>query len=398
MKKILLLLSCFLTAFASFAQDHPIPQRSLLIEADTFPVVFTQVAMVDTVALLADIQHLQDFGTRNCIKPGGVQAQNWISDRMQSLGLSVELQNFPMGGYDASDNVIGTLTGWVNPDEYVVIGGHYDSYAWGDQEPGADDNATGTAGVLEAARILGQYKFERSIVFCAFSGEEYGLYGSEAYAARAQQQGMNILGYFNIDMSGYNAPGETIHTDMIAPASATELSDFYKAVSAIYLPGFPVLDATVIPGGSDHMSFNNHGYMGIFPCEEDQSYSPFIHTADDLVGASVNSLLKVQKFTQASLASVATLAIPYDPVGQSELRDASPVARIYPLPAGDRVTIGLDRTGPARVEIFDLAGQKIMTSVMDGRITLDISGLKPGSYPVRITGRDFSLGRMMMVK
>ncbi|HNY02906.1 MAG TPA: hypothetical protein PKG48_09985, partial [Bacteroidales bacterium] len=123
MKKILLLLSCFLTAFASFAQDHPIPQRSLLIEADTFPVVFTQVAMVDTVALLADIQHLQDFGTRNCIKPGGVQAQNWISDRMQSLGLSVEVQNFPMGGYDASDNVIGTLTGWVNPDEYVVIGG-----------------------------------------------------------------------------------------------------------------------------------------------------------------------------------------------------------------------------------------------------------------------------------
>ena len=152
---------------------------------------------------------------------------------------------------------------------------------------------------MEIAKILSQFEFERSIVFCAFSGEEYGLYGSEAYASRAESEGMNILGYINLDMIGYNEPGELIHTDMIAPQSAQELSDFYKVVSAIYVPDFIIYDAVTIPGGSDHISFNNHGYMGIFPCEEDMTYSPFIHTANDLIGPSVNSPAKAQKFIQA---------------------------------------------------------------------------------------------------
>ncbi len=398
MIKRLYLILVLLPTLASFAQDPTRPVRSLLIDVDTFPVIHTQVALVDTVAVLADIQHLQDYGTRNCIKPQAVLAQNWIAEKMQGFGLTVEIQDFPMGSYNASDNVIGTMTGWLHPYEYVVIGGHYDSYAWGNQEPGADDNASGTAGVLEVARILSQYKFERSIVFCAFSGEEYGLYGSEAYAARAQQQGMEILGYFNIDMAGYNTPGETIHTDMIAPVSATELADFYKEVSAIYLPGFVILDATVIPGGSDHMSFNNHGYMGIFPCEEDQTYSPFIHTSNDLVGNSVNCLLKAQSFIQASLASVATLARPYVPVGQDEALFATPRVSVYPVPADDRVTIGLGSAEPARVEILDMTGQPVRSAVMTGRITMNIDCLPAGSYLVRITGKDFGVNRMMMVK
>ena len=139
-------------------------------------------------SVVANIQHLQDYGTRNCKKPQAIQAQNWIKGHFENYGLSVELQDFLVGGSSSSDNVLGTLTGKVYPDEYVIIGGHYDSYTGGTQEPGADDNASGTAGVMEIARILSQFEFEKSIVFCAFSGEEYGMYGSEAYASRASRK------------------------------------------------------------------------------------------------------------------------------------------------------------------------------------------------------------------
>lgn len=247
-KKITLFFQLLIIGLAVFPQGYQYSVRSPYYPVDTFPVIYDMISMVDTDTVVSHIQHLQDYGTRNCIKPQAVLAQNWIKDQFEGYGLSVEIQDFPMGGYSASDNVNATMTGKVHPDEYVIIGGHYDSYAWGGQEPGADDNASGTAGVMEVSRILSQFEFERSIVFCAFSGEEYGLYGSEAYASRAEQQEMNILGYFNLDMIGYNQLGEMIHTDMIAPPSAEELSDFYKAVSAIYLPTFLIYDAITIPG------------------------------------------------------------------------------------------------------------------------------------------------------
>jgi hypothetical protein len=398
MKRHLLLFQILITGLIAFPQESDHSVKSVKIQVDTFPVIYNLIGMVDTTLVVANIQHMQDYGTRNCKKPEAILAQNWIKDYFAGFGLPVELQDFPMGGSSSSDNVIATLTGMVYPDEYVIVGGHYDSYAGGSREPGADDNASGTAGVMETARILSQFHFERSIVFCAFSAEEYGLYGSEAYAARAQQQGMNILGYFNLDMIGYNHPGEVIHTDMIAPESATELSDFYKAVSAIYLPDFLILDATTIPGGSDHISFNDHGYMGIFPAEEDMSYSPYIHTSSDIVGVSVNSLLKAQKFIQASLASVVSLARPYIPVGLQGENSDKPNVKLYPSPASDRLTIELNRPCDAIVEIYSITGKNIRTFSMNGHITIGLGGIAPGSYLVRITGRDFTLNEILMIR
>lgn len=270
--------------------------------------IWAMIAQVDTARLRQLVQHLQDFGTRNAYKPGSIQAQNWIYSKFDSLGLDVELHDFSMPGGPASDNVIATLTGTKYPDEYVVLGAHYDSYAGGSYEPGADDNATGTAGILEIARILSQYEFDRSIIFCTWSGEEYGLYGSEAWANEAAQNGMNILGYFNIDMAGYLEPGSYIHTDLIGPASASELKQFYTDVCSIYLPDFPVEPGALSGGDSDHTSFNNAGYQGIFPFEDSQNYSPYIHSTSDVIGLSANNFEQHGIFVQATLASVATMA------------------------------------------------------------------------------------------
>lgn len=270
--------------------------------------IFALIAQVDTDTLEQFVQHLQDYGTRNAYKAGGILAQDWIFSKFESYGLDVELFDFSMPGGPASDNVIATLTGTKFPDEYVVLGAHYDSYAGGDFEPGADDNATGTAGILEAARILSQYQFDRSIIFATWSGEEYGLYGSEAWASEAAADGMNILGYFNIDMAGYLEPGDEIHTDIIGPASANELKQFYRDVCAIYLPDFQIFNGALSGGDSDHTSFNNAGYQGIFPFEDSQNYSPYIHTSGDIIGPSVNNFEQHTTFVKATIASVASMA------------------------------------------------------------------------------------------
>jgi len=287
------------------------PAKKFLYTKDALlvdPDIEQMIADVDTNIYLNNLQNLQDYGTRNAYSPEAVQAQNWIKTQFESYGYSVELFDFTMPNGPASDDVIATKTGTKYPDEYVVLGGHYDSYTWTGDAPGADDDGSGTCGVLEAARVMADFETDRTVLFCAWSGEEYGLYGSEAWANWAAGEGLNIIGYFNIDMCGYRNPSDPIHTDMIAPSSAQPLVDFYTDVCALYLPDFIVEPGNLTGGDSDHTSFNNAGYMGIFPFEDSQNYSPYIHTTSDLIGLSVNSLEMCMLFTQAMVANVATMA------------------------------------------------------------------------------------------
>ena len=272
------------------------------------PIIVEMMEDVDTILYMSNLQHLEDYGTRNAYEPESVEAQNWIKQQFESYGYPVELFDFNMPGGPASDNVIATKLGTKYPDEYVAIGAHYDSYSFSGPAPGADDNASGVCGVMEVARVMASHDFDRTILFCAWSGEEYGLYGSEAYASWAAGEGLNILGYFNIDMCGYRYQNDPIHTDIIAPPSAQPLVDFYMDVCALYLPDFGTAQGNLGWGSSDHASFNNNGYMGIFPWEDSEHYSPYIHTSQDLIGPSVNSPEMAMVFTQAMVANVATMA------------------------------------------------------------------------------------------
>lgn len=273
------------------------------------PYIENLLAQVSGENITSTVQHLQDYGTRDAYTSQSVVAQEWISQEFTNLGLEVEAMDFTMPNGPASDNVIATLIGTKHPDEYVVIGGHYDSINRSDENaPGADDNASGTAAVLEIARILSAEELDRSVIFCAFSGEEYGLYGSAAFAQRCASEGMNIHGYFNLDMIGYLEEGNTLKTTLIYPQSAQDLADFYTSTCATYLPAFVVEPGTLIGGDSDHTSFNNNGFMGIYPFENIDAYSPYIHTANDIIGPSYNNQDQAVVFTKASLAATVALA------------------------------------------------------------------------------------------
>jgi len=121
-------------------------------------------------------------------------AGEWIHDHFAALGLDASLHVF-----DSSygPNVIGELPGMTYPDDIYIFCAHYDTVAG---TPGCDDNGSGTAAVMMAARVLSQYEFEGTIRFITFSGEEQWMVGSQAYAAAAYAAGENIVAVINLDM------------------------------------------------------------------------------------------------------------------------------------------------------------------------------------------------------
>jgi hypothetical protein len=320
-----------------------------------FPVVTVENAtiremmnQVNMDSLQATVQHLQDYQNRMWNSTNAFAASDWIAGRMAALGLEVEQQPFYAntwyGSGQAAPNVIGIQRGTVYPNTYVVCGSHFDSFAYSGNCPGADDNATGVASVLESARIMTQYEFEYSIIYCAYGCEEMGLYGSEAYASRCQQQGMDIIGYFNNDMNGY-LYGDTIHIDCIYPNSVAQIGDYYMNVANTYFPEMQVRHVLLLGGDSDHTSFNQHGYMGIYPFEDVDHYSPYIHTSDDLIGNSVNSFAMSQRYCQMNIGCLSEIA---NPVGsQVYCNPVNDFAVEYPYVADDYSTLRLSWTEPS---------------------------------------------------
>lgn len=296
----------------------PRRNRDFPVITEEDPIIREMMEQVNMDSLEATVQYLQDYGNRMWNSDNAFAASDWVASKMQAYGLEVEQQPFYAstwtGSGQAAPNVIGIQRGTHYPNTYVVCGSHFDSFSYeamygGGSCPGADDNATGVASVLESARILTQYALEYSVIYCAFGCEEMGLFGSEEYAARCQQQGMDIIGYFNNDMNGY-LWGDVIHIDCIYPESVAPIGDYYMNVANIYFPEMPVQHVDLTYGDSDHTSFNNHGYMGIYPFEDVEHESPYIHSPNDLIGPSVTSFAMSQRYCQMNIGCLAEIAHP----------------------------------------------------------------------------------------
>ncbi len=121
--------------------------------------------------------------------------QDLCATRLEGLGFVVERQSYGTGV-----NVIGVRAGTSEPDRQVLVAAHYDHIAGC---AGADDNASGVAGALEAARVLVGASYPRTLVVACWDQEELGLVGSRAYATRARANGDAIDAYFNFEMIGY---------------------------------------------------------------------------------------------------------------------------------------------------------------------------------------------------
>ncbi|MFH1277484.1 MAG: M20/M25/M40 family metallo-hydrolase [Candidatus Eisenbacteria bacterium] len=275
------------------------------------PVIQALVDSVSESSITGYVQRLQDFKTRYARSDSCQAAANWLKAKYESFGIdSVYFHHFDG---EIKDNVVAVIPGVTDPSKIVVIGGHYDSITGNhNNAPGADDDASGTACALECARVLSKYRYDYTLVFMAWGGEELGLIGSHAYADLAAQRGEDIIGVVAVDMIGYLAPGDVIDLDIVSNPSSAFLRDLVMDVGQDYVPGFSIVDGA-IPGGasSDHASFWAAGFPAILFFEDTGEYSPYIHSSNDKVGISYNSGTLVVNSVRTAAALLATLAGPY---------------------------------------------------------------------------------------
>ncbi len=198
-------------------------------------------------------------------------ARDNIAAEFASFGLTVTLEPFTYYGY-TYHNVVGTQLGTTYPDQEYIIGAHFDSV----DNPGADDNASGTALVLEAARVISQYDSEYTIRFIAFDREEQYMIGSQAYVADHILD--DIQGMISTDMVAYNNGANS--ADIEGRNASNPLK--YALGSAVTEYGEGL--AYAIGGQSDYSDHAPFEWAGFQACILIEDWgNPYYHTANDNV-------------------------------------------------------------------------------------------------------------------
>jgi len=200
---------------------------SQTIFSQTDQKIYDIINEVSEDRIKADVKTLTEFGTRNTFSDtisttrGIGAARRWIKSEFQSISTSCNecIEVFYQKDFVTTEmskrvphdawivNVVAIQKGTKYPNRYIIMSGDIDSRNsdgsnFTKDAPGANDNASGMAGTIEAARVLSKYKFESSIIYVGLSGEEQGLFGGAGLAKYAQEKGWEIIGILNNDMIG----------------------------------------------------------------------------------------------------------------------------------------------------------------------------------------------------
>jgi len=206
--------------------------------------------------------------------PQHAAARDNIVATFQSLGLDVELHPFASYG-EVHYNVVATQTGVSYPDSYYLISGHYDSV----HNPGADDDASGVAAVMEIARVFSQYTTHYTIKYVAFDLEEYGLIGSTAYVNDHVED--DVRGMISMDMIAWDVG--SFATDLRSRPGSQPLKQIVRNAILEYGEGLGVQILDIGAGGSDHSPFEDVGFQACLMIERNYSSNPCYHQPCDAI-------------------------------------------------------------------------------------------------------------------
>ena len=230
-------------------------------------------------------------------------AEDHVAQELGAAGLRVERQLFEFRGAEFH-NVLGTLDGTDPGLPWVVVGAHFDSVP---RSPGADDNASGVAAMLEAARLVSRERFAATVQFVGFNLEEVQDYlgsfrvGSRAYARRLRERGQEIRGALVLEMVGFTGPRQVVPAAVQLVKKVPDTGDFLAAVgdsgSAALLEAFaraaagavPVVTLAVPLKGwlvpdtrrSDNARFWDEGYPALMLTDTAELRNPNYHRPGD---------------------------------------------------------------------------------------------------------------------
>lgn len=285
------------------------------------------IEMVSSDRMMDTVRHLQGFGSRAFYLNSSMEAAEYIFERFSELGLDVHYQYF-MAGPHRTANVVAVLNGSSSEGGEYLLGAHYDSenseatnYSLGStlSAPGADDDASGVAAVLEIATVLSGQTVSNTVKFVAFGAEERGydgsgmLNGSRHFVKAEKANGTVFAGTVILDMIGYSG-GRGIHAAAAVNENsmpmaarigdATERYNLNLSFSTHFTPNF---------AASDNYPFWTGGYPSVLVIEDIPSagaaeMNPCYHTANDT--ADTLSAEQMTEVTRGVLAAVLELTTP----------------------------------------------------------------------------------------
>ena len=359
MKRILLFPLIFLFAYSYTAQG-----QDLTID----PQMYEIIDKVSADRLESDIRTLAGFGTRHTMSDttsdtrGIGAARRWIKKEFEKISercggcLEVHEQRTlveadPDGRINEDTwvvNVYAVLKGNTHPNRYVIMSGDIDSRASDVMNdtidaPGANDNASGMAGAIEAARVLSGYEFESSVIFAGLSGEEQGLYGGRHMAEMAKEEGWDIIGVLNNDMIGnirgidgvidnrefriFSEPYSSQATERELQmkrfyggendGKSRQLARYIYETTELYMPQMdPMLIYRLdrFGRGGHHRPFNEAGFAGVRIMEAHENYTQQhqdIRTEDGIEYGDVIEHVNFEyarKLTAVNAVAMASLA------------------------------------------------------------------------------------------
>jgi hypothetical protein len=266
-----------------------------------------QAAVTESVAIdqvYGYQKALSEVGSRHITQPGNKLAEKYLAETFSKFGYEPVIQALPsrgrqrsiMGG-GGSANVYAVLKGTTHPELIYVLGSHYDSVSRG---PGADDNASGTAVTMEAARVLAKHPQAATIIFVCFTGEESGLLGSREFVRRAAEDGLQVVGALNNDMLGWSNDFRLDNTIRYSNPGIRDVQHnaamrYSRLITydALYYKGTDA--AAFYDGWGDIV-----GGIGSYPVLG----NPHYHQATDLLDT-----INQEQVTETSRATVATLML-----------------------------------------------------------------------------------------
>lgn len=265
------------------------------------------VGQVSRVSLEANLTKLVSWPTRYSTSTSYSEAAAWAQEQLNTMGYQSHLESINVGS-STSYNVIAEKSGHhTGSRDLVLVVAHLDSInirgGSSATAPGADDNGSGSAGLLEIARVLGNYQSQHDLHFILFGGEEQGLFGSNQYVASlADTERARIKAVLNMDMIGslnITTPSVLIEGASLSESAIDGLAEAAETYTEL------AVEISLNPFASDHVPFLNAGIPAVLTIEGSDSANSNVHTANDIL-ANINYEL-IEEILRMNVAFIATV-------------------------------------------------------------------------------------------
>ncbi len=394
-KKIILLFFSILMTLVGKAQNPIVLNILNDVNMDSLTFFVKQLTGEEQVI----INGLPDtIFSRHKDQPGNEKAFQFVKQKFAGYGLQVDSLQFSATG----KNLLGIKIGTTYPNKKFILGAHYDNIG-STVAPGADDNASGSAAVIEASRVFSGYTFPFTIIFALWDEEEQGLIGSNAYASLAASNNDTILGYINMDMLGWDGNNDSIADLHVRPvASSLQLADKAMAADTVYNINLGLHVVNPGTGATDHAAFWNSGFTAIGINEEyDGDFNPFWHSPADSLGQfNLPFYEKCAKLAYATLGDCALDSMTTVSIDESLITNGN--IKLYPNPTTNGITVDLGTIffKNITISVFNMKGEllQMVSTDSSSKIEINTEGLPSGIYYMGVVQDQTMMGMKRWIK